>query len=108
MSIGCARGRLAFDRYNREGDQLNIFVGNLAPEVTEKDLSELFSRFGQVKSVQLPREIFTDRPGGFAFVEMPGKAHSLAAIANLNGKDLAGRPMRVNESQARPVHGRRR
>ena len=87
---------------------MNIFVGNLAPEVTEAQLAEIFAQYGQVKSVQLPREMFTDKPRGMAFVEMPGKAHSLAAIAGLNGKDLAGRPMRVNESHGRSAHGRRR
>ena len=87
---------------------MNIFVGNLAPEVTKTHLTELFSQFGQVKSVQLPREMFTDRARGIAFVEMSRRAHSLAAIAGLNGKDLAGRPMRVNEAQARYVQGTRR
>jgi len=85
---------------------MNIFVGNLAPEVTESDLAELFRQFGEVKSVQVARALFTDAPRGFAFVEMPGKRHSLAAIAGLNGKDLAGRPLRVNE--ARPKMERRR
>ena len=87
---------------------MNIYVGNLAPEVTEKNLSELFSQFGRVKSVQLLREMFTDLPRGIAFVEMPGKAHSLAAIEGLNGKDLAGRPLRVNEALGRTVRGTRR
>ena len=87
---------------------MNIFVGNLAPEVTEAQLAELFKAFGEVKSVQLSREMFTDKPRGFGFVEMPGKQHSLAAIAGLNGKDLVGRPLRVNEARPRMTVRRRR
>ncbi|MBI3937323.1 MAG: RNA-binding protein [Betaproteobacteria bacterium] len=87
---------------------MNIFVGNLAPEVTEAQLTELFKAFGEVKSVQLVRDMFSGTPRGFGFVEMPGKAHSLAAIAGLNGKDLAGRALKVNEARPRPERGRRR
>ncbi len=87
---------------------MNIFVGNLAPEVTEAQVAELFKPYGQVTSVELVRELFTGTLRGFGFVEMPGKAHSLAAIAGLNGKELAGRPLRVNEARPRPVRGQRR
>ena len=85
---------------------MNIYVGNLAADVTEKDLTEAFAVFGQVKSVQLMRELFSGASKGFGFVEMPGKAHSLAAIAGLNGKELRGQPVRVNE--AKPQMGGRR
>jgi RNA recognition motif-containing protein len=85
---------------------MNIFVGNLPPDVTETELTELFKPFGQVKSVEVMRELFSGVCKGFGFIEMPGKAHSLAAIAGLNGKDLRGRPLRVNE--ARPSMGRGR
>ena len=84
---------------------MNIFVGNLAPEVTEDQLVEAFKAFGQVKSAQVMREMFSGASKGFGFVEMPGKQHSLEAIAALNGKDFYGRPLRVNE--ARPKVGRR-
>ena len=87
---------------------MNIFVGNLGPDVTEEQVAELFKPFGQVGSVQLVRELFTGKLKGFGFVEMPGRQHSLAAIAGLNGKDLAGRPMTVNEARPRPERGRRR
>ncbi len=87
---------------------MNIFVGNLAPEVTEAQLAELFRQFGDVKSVQIARAMFTDAPRGFAFVEMPGKQHSLAAIAGLNGKELGGRPLKVNEARPKVEHRRRR
>jgi RNA recognition motif-containing protein len=84
---------------------MNIFVGNLAPEVTESELTEVFKAFGQVTSAQVMRELFSGASKGFGFVEMPGKQHSLNAIAGLNGKDFHGRPLRVNE--ARPRVGRR-
>lgn len=87
---------------------MNIFVGNLGPDVTEAEIAELFKPFGQVGSVQLVRELFTGKVRGFGFVEMPGRQHSLAAIAGLNGKELAGRPMTVNEARPRPERGRRR
>jgi len=87
---------------------MNIFVGNLGPDVTEAEVAELFKPFGQVGSVQLVRELFTGKGKGFGFVEMPGKQHSLAAIAGVNGKELAGRPLRVNEARDRPERGRRR
>jgi RNA recognition motif-containing protein len=87
---------------------MNIFVGNLAPEVTETQLAELFKAFGDVKSVQVARVLFTGEPRGFAFVEMPGKQHSLSAIAGLNGKELAGRPLKVNEARPKVEHRRRR
>jgi hypothetical protein len=81
---------------------MNIFVGNLALETDETELTDLFKAFGQVKSVQVMRELFSGASKGFGFVEMPGKAHSLAAIAALDGKDLHGKPLRVNEAMARP------
>jgi RNA recognition motif-containing protein len=85
---------------------MNIYVGNLAPSVTEDQLIEAFKEFGQVKSAQVMRELFSGASKGFGFVEMPGKAHSLAAINGLNGKDFHGQPMRVNE--ARPRNNGRR
>jgi RNA recognition motif-containing protein len=80
---------------------MNIFVGNLAPQTTEAELTEAFKAFGQVKSVQVVRELFTGASKGFGFIDMPGKAHSLAAIAALNGKDFNGQPLRVNEARPR-------
>jgi RNA recognition motif-containing protein len=87
---------------------MNIFVGNLAPEVGEAELDSAFKAFGQVKSVQVVRDMFSGTSKGFGFVEMPGKAHSMAAINGLNGKDFHGRPLRVNEARPKPANGRRR
>ena len=87
---------------------MEIFVGNLAPQATEAELIDLFKAFGDVKSAEVKREMFTGTSKGFGFVEMPGKQHSLAAIAGLNGKEVAGRPMKVNEARPRIERGRRR
>jgi len=87
---------------------MNIFVGNLAPQISEAELVEAFKAFGDVKSAQVVRDMFTGISKGFGFVEMPGKAHSLAAIAGLNGKEFHGKPLRVNESRPKSGGGRRR
>jgi len=87
---------------------MNIFVGNLPPEVTEVEIADLFKPFGQVTSVQVVRELFTGKSRGFGFVEMPGKLQSLAAIAGVNGKEFAGQSLKVNEARPRPERGRRR
>jgi RNA recognition motif-containing protein len=87
---------------------VEIFVGNLAPQTTEAEVTELFKTFGEVRSVQVKRDLFTGASKGFGFVEMPGKQQSLAAIAGLNGKELNGKPLRVNEAQSRPRGGPRR
>ncbi len=86
---------------------MNIFVGNLSPDVTEADLATLFSEYGQVKSTEIKREMFSGKTKGFGFVEMPGRRHSLAAIAGLNGKELMGQALRVNEAHDRPQRRRR-
>ena len=87
---------------------MNIYVGNLASEVTENDLMQLFKPFGQVKSAEVKRELFSGATKGFGFVEMPGRNHSLAAITALNGKEFKGQVLRVNEAREFPARGRRR
>ncbi len=88
---------------------MEIYVGNLAPQTTEAELSALFKTFGEVRGVQVKRDLFSGISKGFGFVDMPRRQHSLNAIAGLNGKDLNGMPMRVNEAQARQGGtGRRR
>jgi len=80
---------------------MNIYVGNLSREVTEEDLREAFEAFGQVTSVAIIKDKFTGESRGFGFVEMPGKAEADSAIAGLNGKDLKGRTLNVNEARPR-------
>ena len=80
---------------------MNIYVGNLSREVTEEDLRHAFEGFGQVASVTIIKDRFSGAPRGFGFVDMPTKTEGQAAIAGLNGKELKGRPLTVNEARPR-------
>lgn len=85
---------------------MNIYVGNLSFEVTEEDLKEAFSAFGQVESVKIIKDNYSGRSKGFGFVEMPGKGEAQSAIEGLQGKDVKGRAINVNEARPR-TEGRR-
>ncbi len=80
---------------------MNIYVGNLSYSLTESELREAFANFGAVSSVKILSDRETGRSRGFGFVEMPNQAEGEAAVANLNGKDVGGRPLRVNEARPR-------
>jgi RNA recognition motif-containing protein len=80
---------------------MNIYVGNLSFDVTEADLKEAFSSFGQVESVKIIKDNYSGRSKGFGFVEMPGKAEAQSAIEGLQGKDMKGRAINVNEARPR-------
>lgn len=84
---------------------MNIYVGNLAYEVTEDELTAEFTAFGTVDSVSIPYDRLSGRPRGFAFVEMSSKSEAEAAIAELNGKTLKERTIVVNEARPRPERG---
>ena len=77
---------------------MKIYVGNLSPAITEEDLQQAFAAFGQVTSVSIVNDKFTGVSRGFGFVEMPGKAESLAAITGLNYQELKGQTLKVNEA----------
>jgi RNA recognition motif-containing protein len=81
-----------------------LYVGNLSYSTTETALNRLFSQFGTVDSVKVITDRDTGRSKGFAFVEMATDADAEKAIAQLNGKDLEGRKLNVNE--ARPLERR--
>src|SRR5262245_25295796 len=81
-----------------------IYVGNLPFTANENEVRELFSQHGTVESVSLITDRETGRPRGFGFVEM-SRADASRAIQNLNGKDMGGRPLRVNEAQERTGGG---
>ena len=85
---------------------MNIYVGNLSFDVSEEDLKEAFSAFGQVESVKIIKDNYSGRSKGFGFVEMPGEAEAQAAIEGLQGKDMKGRAINVNEARPR-TEGRR-
>ena len=80
---------------------MNIYVGNLSYDVNEEDLQEAFKAFGQVESVKIITDRYSGKSKGFGFVEMPSKAQGQAAIDGLNGKELKGRTLTVNESHPR-------
>jgi RNA recognition motif-containing protein len=81
-----------------------IYVGNLPFTATDEELRTLFSAHGTVESVSLPTDRDTGRPRGFGFVEM-NQADAARAIQNLNGKELGGRPLRVNPAEDKPRGG---
>ncbi len=85
---------------------MNIYVGNLSYDVSDEELGEAFSAFGTVTSARVIRDRYTDRSRGFGFVEMENDTEAEAAIAELNGKPIKGRP--INANQARPREDRRR
>ncbi len=80
---------------------MNIYVGNLSPEVTEDDLREAFESFGQVTSVKVIKDRFTGEPRGFGFIEMPAKQEAKSAMDGLNTTELKGKPIIVNEARER-------
>lgn len=80
---------------------MDIYVGNIAYAVTDEDLRTAFSAFGQVASARVVMDRETGRSRGFGFVEMPNSTEAQAAIDALNGTDLKGRVMTVNQSRPR-------
>jgi RNA recognition motif-containing protein len=85
---------------------MNIYVGNLSYGMSEDELRDAFGAYGEVSSVKILMDRETGRSRGFGFVEMPNKSEAEAAIAQLNGKDVGGRALRINE--ARPREQQRR
>ena len=83
----------------------NIFVGNLSYDATEDDIRDAFAQYGEVSSVNVITDRDTGRPRGFAFVEMANEAEGNAAIEAMNGSQVGGRSLTVNE--ARPREPRR-
>lgn len=78
---------------------MNIYVGNISWDLTEGDLKTAFEAHGQVSSVKIITDKFTGRSRGFGFVEMSEKAEGETAISTLNGTDLKGRKIVVNEAR---------
>lgn len=78
-----------------------LYVGNLSFDTLEGELHDLFATMGNVVSCELVVDRFTNKPRGFAFVEMGSQAEADKAIAELNGKEFQGRALRVNEARPR-------
>ena len=87
---------------------MNIYVGNLAYSVTEDDLRETFGSFGELTRVAVITDKFSGQSKGFGFVEMRDGSDANNAIKELNGTDLKGRSMRVNEAKPREDRPRER
>ena len=81
---------------------MDIYVGNLAYSTNVESLRSAFAAYGEVASARVVSDRMTGRSKGFGFVEMPDRAQAQAAIDALNGKELDGRTLRVNESQPKP------
>ena len=84
---------------------MNIYVGNLSYQTSEDDLKVAFGNHGEVASVAIIRDKFTDQSKGFGFVEMPDDEQAKAAIGALDGTELKGRQMKVNEARPRVERG---
>ena len=86
---------------------MNIYVGNISWQLTEEDLSAAFAEYGAVDSAKIITDRETGRSKGFGFVEMSDQGAAEKAIEGLNGKELDGRAMKVNESKPREDRPRR-
>ena len=87
---------------------MDIYVGNLPYEVSDEELEAVFAEYGQVVSARVITDRFSGRPRGFGFVEMGNDSEAQAAIDALNGRDLKGRPLTVNQARPREAAGGRR
>jgi len=83
----------------------NIFVGNLSYQTTEDDLRAAFQAYGAIERVSIVTDRDTGQPRGFAFVEMTNSGEAATAINSLNGTELNGRAMNVNEARPKPQGG---
>ena len=86
---------------------MNIYVGNVKYEMTENELRDMFSAYGEVASARIISDKDTGRSKGFGFVEMPNDAEALVAIESTNEKEINGRTLKVNEARPREERPRR-
>jgi RNA recognition motif-containing protein len=85
---------------------MNIYVGNLSHNATEENLRQAFEPFGQVTSARIIKDKYSGQSRGFGFVEMPAQSQAQTAIRSLNGKELLGKQISVNEARPRADQGR--
>jgi cold-inducible RNA-binding protein len=101
-----SRIRNLSEKFERTKDTMsNIFVGNLSYQTTQEDLLATFSQYGNVERVSIVTDRDTGQPRGFAFVEMSNAQEAQTAIAQLNGAELNGRALNVNEARPKPSGG---
>ncbi len=87
---------------------MNMYIGNLAFGVTEEELKELFSAYGEVASVSLVKDRFSGQSKGFGFIEMPNNSEADTAIKALNKSMLKGRDIKVNQAEQKKKNTKRR
>ena len=80
---------------------MNIYVGNLSYDITEDDLRQAFEAFGEVESAKIIKDMNSGRSKGFGFVEMPDNSNAQSAIDGLDGQELKGRAVKVNQAKPR-------
>lgn len=85
----------------KDVDLMNIYVGNLSFDLTEDELRQAFESYGQVDSVKIIMDRYSGRSKGFGFIEMANDDEGRAAMAEMNGKELKGRPIKVDEARPR-------
>jgi RNA recognition motif-containing protein len=86
---------------------MNIYIGNMSFDTTEDQLRQAFQAFGKVSTVNVVTDRDSGKPRGFAFVEMAASSEAEAAISGLNGKELNGRTLNVNQARPRAQSGNR-
>ncbi|MBV5279701.1 MAG: RNA-binding protein [Campylobacteraceae bacterium] len=86
---------------------MNIYVGNVKYEMTENDLRDMFSAYGEVASARIISDKDTGRSKGFGFVEMPNDSEAKVAIESTNEKEINGRTLKVNEARPREERPKR-
>lgn len=79
---------------------MNIYVGRISSHSTEKEIKKVFEAYGEISSIELIKDRYTDELKGFGYIEMPKKAEAEAAIAGLNGKEFNGKKLTVNEARS--------
>ena len=84
---------------------MNIYIGNLSFETTEESLRQAFEGYGEVSTVSIVTDRYTGKSRGFGFVEMASKGEAEAAITGLNGQELDGQTLNVNEARPRTEKG---
>lgn len=87
---------------------MNIYVGNLSNEVSDDELTNLFTAYGKVSSAKVIRDMFSQESRGFGFVEMPAQAEAQKAISELNTQEVKGKKLVVNEARQRRDNRNRR
>lgn len=86
---------------------MNMYIGNLAYNVTEQDLVEAFSQFGTIESVNVIKDRFSGQSKGFGFVDMPDNSEADKAIKALNGTQIKGRSIKINQANQKKTRGRK-